>query len=74
MRTPLATETIEIAFMLLAFHRAGATLTPPLECWARKTLAQNGELRPDQIEGLGNCAECLGDGCAYCNGSGVMLP
>jgi hypothetical protein len=52
LRTPLANETIEIAFMLLCFQRWGASITTPLLWWARKTLAQNGELRPDQIEGV----------------------
>lgn len=50
MRTRLANETIELAFMLLCFHREGAPVTGLLLWWARKTLAQNGEMTPEQVE------------------------
>jgi hypothetical protein len=52
MRTALASETIEIAFMLCCFQREGAPLTIPLLHWARKTLAQNEQLTPEQIDYL----------------------
>jgi hypothetical protein len=50
MRTPIASETLEIAFMLCCFHQWGAPVTNYLLWWARKTLWQNGELTPEQIE------------------------
>ncbi len=56
MRTPLATETIEVAFMLCSFARDGAPVTNYLLWWARKILAQNGEMTPEQVEGLEEAA------------------
>lgn len=51
MRTDLANRTIEVAFMLLCWPK-DAPVDAHSVWWARKTLAQNGELRPDQIEGI----------------------
>ena len=51
MRTVLADKTLEVAFFLLCWPREAARLIDPhLVQWARKTLAQNNELRPDQAE------------------------
>jgi hypothetical protein len=50
MRTPLANESIVLAFMLCCFARDGAPVTNYLLWWARKILAQNGEMTPEQIE------------------------
>jgi len=57
MRTALATETIEIAFMLCCFQREGAPVTNYLLWWAKKILAQNEDLTPEQIERLEEFAE-----------------
>lgn len=45
-RTRQAEELLSIAFMLLAFRNAGATLTTSVRKWARSILWRNGEPEP----------------------------